>query len=332
MTLHALLSRCLLPCAALLTVGTASTHAAAAESVAGFPDKPVRIVVPFPPGGAADTFGRVLADKLGATWKQPVLVENKPGAGGRIATEYVAKVPADGHTLLLVTVGHAVNPSLYQKLRYDTERDFTPVAMVATLPSVLAVHPAVQARSVTELVALARRAGGKMTYASSGSGSTSHIGGAQFASLADVALTHVPYKGAAPALTDLVGGQVDMMIDPVVSSVGYIKSGKLRALAVTTPRRSPLLPDVPTMAEAGLPAYQFAPWFMMIAPSGVSREIVQKLNHDIAAVLASADVRSRFEALGAEPATGSPPEAAAFLRGELDRYAKLVRSGKLQAE
>lgn len=299
---------------------------------ASFPSKPVRFVVPFPPGGAADTFARLIGDKVAQAWGQPVLIDNKPGGGGIIATQAVARAPADGHTLLVVTVGHAVNPHIHTKLPYDTLNDLKPVAQLATLPSVLVVNPSVPARSVQELVALAKSDPGKLTYASSGNATTSHVAGAMFASLSRTEWTHVPYRGSAPAISDLLGGQVNMIIDPLSSSAQHIKAGKLRALAVSTAKRSPLVPDLPTMAEAGLSGYDFSAWFMLLSPKGVSPEIIKKINEDIARVMAMPEIKERYLVLGAEAGRGSPQELEAFLATEVKRFGEVAKAANIHVE
>lgn len=313
-----------------LAVATAAALPALADEP--YPARPIKIVVPFPPGGAADVFARLIGQKLNEAWSQPVVVDNKPGAGGQIATQSVVKSPADGYTLLVVTVGHAVNPALYTKLPYDTEKDLRPVAALARLPSVLVVNPSLPVKSVADLVALARATPGKLTYASSGNATTSHVAGAMFTSLAQVNMLHVPYRGSAPAITDLIGGQVDVMIDPIASSAPHVKSGKLRALAVSTAARTPLAPDLPTLAEAGIPGYDFSAWFLLIAPAATPEPIVAKLNAAVAQALAAPDVRERFATLGAEPERGSPAEIAAFLGGEIRRMAKVARDAGMKAE
>jgi tripartite-type tricarboxylate transporter receptor subunit TctC len=233
---------------------------------AQYPDRPLKLVVPFPPGGAADTFGRLVAQKLTDAWGKGVVVENRTGAGGIIATEATAKAPADGYHFMIVTVGHAVNPSLYAKLPYDTLNDLAPVAMVANVPNVLVVHPSVPATTVKELIALAKQKPGSLKYASSGNATTSHMAAALLSQLAGIEMLHVPYKGAAPAVQDLVAGRTDLMLDPTVSSGQFVKAGKLRALAVTTAKRTPILPDLPTLAEAGVPGYEFNAWFLLLTP------------------------------------------------------------------
>ena len=297
-----------------------------------YPSKPLKIVVPFPPGGAADNFARLIGQKLAEAWSQPVVIENKPGAGGQIATQAVATAPADGHTLLVVTVGHAVNPSLYARLPYDTEKDLVPVAKLATVPSVLVVNPAVPAQSVKDLLALAKAQPGKLSYASSGNATTSHVSAALLGSLAGVEMLHVPYKGSAPAITDLISGQVQLMIDPLVSSAQHVKAGKLRALAITSAARSPLAPDLPTLAEAGVPGYEFAAWFLLLAPARTPAPVLARLNEQVARSLAAADVKERYATLGAEAGRGSPAELQAFLHAEVMRYAKLVKDTGMKAE
>jgi tripartite-type tricarboxylate transporter receptor subunit TctC len=297
-----------------------------------WPSKPVRIVVPFPPGGAADTFARLIAEHAGKSLGQPVVADNRPGAGGQIATDFVAKAPADGHTMLIVTVGHAVNPSLYPKLPYDTLADLAPVARIADLPSVLVVNPEVPARTVQELVALMKAKPDGVAYASSGNASTSHVAGAMLAAQAGVKALHVPYKGSAPAVTDLIGGQVQWMIDPVLSSAQHVKSGRLRALAVSTAKRSNVVPGLPTIAESGLPAYDFAAWFVLLAPAKTPPAVVERMHREVERILAMPEVKERYAQLGAEPGSGTPAQVGAFLASEVKRYQGVVRDAGMKAD
>jgi tripartite-type tricarboxylate transporter receptor subunit TctC len=317
--------------AALLTTPVLLAGPAVAQD-APWPSKPVRIVVPFPPGGAADTFARLVAEQAGKSIGQPVLAENRPGAGGQIATDFVAKAAPDGHTFLIVTVGHAVNPSLYPKLPYDTLGDLAPVARIADLPSVLVVNPAVPANSVQELIAMMKAKPDAITYASSGNATTSHVAGAMLLAQAGVQATHVPYKGSAPAVTDLIGGQVQWMIDPILSSQQHVRSGKLRALAISTPKRSALAPGLPTIAESGLPGYEFSAWFVLLAPAKTPAAVVQKMHTEVERILALPEVRERFAQLGAEPGSGSTQQVGAFLAGEVKRYEKVVRDANMKAD
>lgn len=312
-----------------LSFGLAAPTAALAQDA--YPNRPIKIVVPFPPGGAADGFARLIGQKLSEAWSQPVVVDNKAGAGGQIATQAVTTAPADGYTLLVVTVGHAVNPSLYARLPYDTERDLLPVAQLANVPSVLVVNPAVPAQNARELFALAKAQPGKLAYASSGTATTSHVSAALMTSMAGLDMLHVPYKGSAPALTDLIGGQVQVMIDPLVSTAQHVKSGKLRALAITSARRSSLVPDLPTLAEAGLPGYDFAAWFVLLAPAGTPPAVVSKLNQQVQRSLGAADVKERYAVMGAEPGQGSPADLQTFINAEIKRYAQLVKATGMKA-
>ena len=306
-----------------------ATLAAAQE----FPARAPKIMVPFTPGGAADTFARLTGQKLGESWGKQVIIENRPGAGGIIATEATAKSPADGYNYLIVTVGHVVNPSLYPALPYDTLGDFTGVALVATVPNVLVVHPSVPVKSVPELIRLAKSRPGQLSYASSGTATTSHMAAVLFAQLAGLEMLHVPYKGAAPAVQDLVAGRVVLMLDPTVSVGPFIQQGRLRPLAVTTARRTPLLPELPTLAEAGLPGYEFQAWFALIAPAKSPAAIVQKMNQDVARVSQLTDYRSRLASLGAEQAAASSPaEINAFMRREVERWARVVRDANIKVE
>jgi tripartite-type tricarboxylate transporter receptor subunit TctC len=298
-----------------------------------FPNHAPKILVPFPPGGAADTFARLAGQKLGDLWGKPPVIENRPGAGGIIATEAAAKSPPDGYTYIVVTVGHAVNPSLYPKLPFDTLGDLTGVAMIASVPNVLVVHPSVPARSVRDLIALAKSKPGSLKYASSGNATTSHMAAALLQSLAGIEMLHVPYKGAAPAVQDLVAGRVDVMLDPAVSSSAFVKQGKLHALAVTTAKRTPLLPDLPTLAEAGVPGYEFNAWFLLLAPARTPAAIVTKVNQDLAMVATQPDYREKLANLGAEPAAAlSPAQVNEFVAREIQRWAKVVKDANIKVE
>lgn len=317
-------------CVASASVALLPATAQAQEAV--FPSKPVRFLVPFPPGGAADIFARLVGEQLARKWDQPVLVENRPGGGGIVATQAAVRAPADGYTMLVVTVGHAVNPALHANLPYDTLGDLQPVARLATVPSVLVVNPSLPVTTLSELVALAKSQPGKLTYASSGNATTSHVAGAMFTSLAKVDITHIPYRGSAPAISDLLGGQVNMIIDPIASSAQHIQTGKLRALAVSTATRSSLVPDLPTMAEAGLSGYDFSAWFMLLAHKGVSPTIVAKVNKDVVAAVSSVELKARYKTMGAESGTGSPQELSAFLASEVQRMGELAKAANMKIE
>lgn len=311
----------------LMNVSTGQVHDAAA-----YPSRTVKVVVPFPPGGAADQFARLVSEHASKSFGQSFVVDNRPGAGGQIATDLVAKSAPDGHTLLVVTVGHAVNPSLYSRLPYDTLRDLTAVAKLADVPSVLVVNPTLQVRSVQELIELMKSKPGSVSYASSGNATTSHVAAAMFASQAKVNALHVPYKGSAPAVTDLIGGQVQMMIDPVLSSAQHVRSGKLRALAVSTAKRSPVVPELPTIAESGVPGYDFSSWFVLLAPAKTPSEIVDRLNREVARTLATPEVKERYATLGAVPGSGSAAELNQFLAVEVRRYASVVREAQMKVD
>ena len=308
--------------AALLVAGAAAT--AQAQT---YPSKPIRMIVPFPPGGTTDILARAIGAELTKAWGQPVVIENRPGAGGNIGSEAVAKSPGDGYTLLMGTVGtHGINPSLYKKMPYDAVKDFAPVTLVALVPNILVVHPSVPAKSVVELIALAKKQPGKLTYASSGNGTSIHLSGALFESLTGVQMVHVPYKGSAPAVTDLLGGQVNMMFDNMPSALPHVKAGKLRPLGVTSAKRSPAVPDVPTIAEAGVKGYEASSWFGVLAPARTPKDIVAKLNAGIAKSLGTPEMKEKLSSQGAEPVGNTPEQFGAFIRAEIDKWAKVVKA------
>jgi tripartite-type tricarboxylate transporter receptor subunit TctC len=291
-----------------------------------YPTKPVRMIVPFPAGGATDIVGRLIAQKLAEGWGQQVIVDNRGGAGGTIGSDVAAKSPPDGYTMLLGTSStHAVAPSLYSKLPYDPVRDFSPVTLAATATILLAVHPSVPAQNVKELIALAKRQPNALSFASSGNGGISHLIGEQFKSAAGIQMLHVPYKGDTPALVDLVGGQVHLMFGTAVSFLPYVSAGRLRALAVTNPKRSPIVPNVPTIAESGLPGFEALQWFGVFVPAGTPRDIVSRLHADIVKSLKLADVRERLISLGAEVVGNAPDQFAAFQKADSVKWAKIVK-------
>ncbi|WP_026354880.1 Bug family tripartite tricarboxylate transporter substrate binding protein [Massilia niastensis] len=304
-------------------------NAAASDA---YPSKPIKWVVPFPPGGAMDAMARTLGEKLSASMKQPVVIENRPGAGGAIGSAIVAKSAPDGHTMMIVSIGHAVNPSIYPKLQYDATRDFEPVSLVGIVPNILVAHPSVKAGNVKELVALAKAQPGKITYASAGNGTTVHLAAELFNSMAGVDIMHVPYKGSAPAVTDLMGGQVDVMFDSLSSAKPYIESGKLKALAVTTTKRSSVFPNVPTVAEAGIPGYELSGWYAVFVPGKTPKPVVDRLNGELVKALKLPDVRARFALIGAEPVGSSPEELANTLKTETARWTKIVRERNIKAD
>ena len=306
---------------ALIVAGTAPVAAA------DYPTKPIRIVVPFPPGGTTDILARAVAQKLSETWNQQVIVDNRPGAGGNIGADIVAKAAPDGYTLVMGTVGtHAINPNLYARMPYDHVKDFAPVILVAGVPNVLVVNPSLPVHSVKELIDYAKANPGKLNFASSGNGTSIHLSGELFKTMAGVQMTHVPYKGSAPALADLMGGQVQLMFDNLPSSLGLIKGGKLRAVAVTSSARAAALPDVPTIAESGLPGFEASSWFGVLAPAGTPHDIVAKLNAAIAAWLATPDAKEKLLAQGAIAAGGTPEDFAKHIDRETSKWAKVVKA------
>jgi tripartite-type tricarboxylate transporter receptor subunit TctC len=291
-----------------------------------YPTKPVRMIVPFPAGGATDIVGRLIAQKLSESWGQQVIVDNRGGAGGTIGSEVAAKSPPDGYTILVGTSStHAIAPSLYSRLGYDPVRDFAPVTLIANATILLAVHPSVPARNVRELSALAKRQPNALTFASSGNGGISHLIGEHFKSVAGIQMLHVPYKGDTPALVDLASGQVHLMFGTAVSFLPYVKSRRLNALAVTNPKRSPIVPDIPTVAESGLPGFEALQWFGILAPAGTPRDLVSRLNGDIVKTLRLADVRERMVALGAEVVASSPEQFLSFQKADAAKWAKVVK-------
>jgi tripartite-type tricarboxylate transporter receptor subunit TctC len=292
---------------------------------AGFPERPIRIVVPFAPGGFTDVAARILQKELGASIGQPVIVENKPGAGSTIGTAEVAKAKPDGYTLVMVSTTHVISPHLYKQMQYDALKDFTPVTRLAEGPYVLVVHPSLPVRSVAELVALAKKEPGRIDYASSGNGSAQHLVGALFTRMSGAELNHIPYKGSNQAMSDVLGGQVKVSFVGVPNALPALASGKLRALGVTTPKRYPDLPDVPTIAEAGVPGYEATVWLGLLAPPGTPREVVQRLNAEVVRVLAAPEAKRLMASAGVEVATSSPEEFGRLLQSEFERWGKVVR-------
>jgi len=319
--------------AGLVVVAASVIGAQVAFAQATYPSRPVRVVVPFPAGGTTDILARAAAQKLSETWGQQAIVDNRPGAGGNIGSELVAKSPPDGYTLLMGTVGtHAINSSLYPKMPYDHVKDFVPVILVAGVPNVLVVNPSLPVNSVQELIAYAKANPGKLNFASSGSGTSIHLSGELFKTMTGVQMTHIPYKGSAPALTDLIGGQVQLMFDNLPSSLAFIKAGKLRALAVTSTTRSAALPDVPTIAESGVPGFEASSWFGLLAPAGTPRDIVTKINADTQKWLASPDAKEKLAAQGALAAGGSPEDFARHIQAETAKWARVVKESGAKVE
>ena len=292
-----------------------------------YPTKPIRLVVPFPPAGTTDILAREVGQRLSEVLGQPVVIDNRPGAAGNIGSDLVAKAAPDGYTLLMCTVSsHAINPGLYSKLPYDHIKDFAPIALVARVPNVLEVTPSLPVKTVADLIKLAKEKPGQINFASSGSGTSIHLSGELFKTMAGVDMVHVPYKGSAPALVDLVGGQVQVMFDNLPSSLQQIKAGKLRAVAVTSAQRAPALPDVPTIAESGLPGFEATSWFGVLAPARTPPEIIKRLNAEIDKWLQSPEAKEKLLAQGALPAGGSPEEFAAYIRAETDKWAKVIKA------
>ena len=310
----------------------ASLVAPAAALAQNYPDKPIRMVLPFPPGGVTDLLARALAEKLSPRLGQPVVIDNKPGAGTILASDLVARAPADGYTLLLAASSLGTAPLLYDKVGYDAIKSFAPVTQVASVVHVLVVNQQLPVKSVAELIAYAKANPGKLNYASTGSGTSTHLEGELFKSMANTFMVHIPYKGSGPALTDVVGGQVSVMFDALGSSGPFIRSGKLRALAVTTGKRSPSIPELPTVAESGLPGYEAMPWLGIVAPAGTPQPIVDRLHRETAEILKDPELRERFKGWGLDIIGNSPAEFSSFLRRDIDQWAKVISSAKIKAD
>lgn len=300
---------------------------------AAYPDKPVRWIVPFPPGGAMDGIARTLAEQLASKFGQPVVVENKSGAGGNLGVDAAAKAPADGYTMVITSIGMATNRHLYAKLTYDPLKDFVPVSQLAVVPNMLVVNPGrVKARSVRDLIAEAKAQPGKMTFASAGIGTSIHLAGELFTAMTGTEILHVPYRGSGPAVSDLLGGQVDMMFDSVASARPHVQAGKLAALAVTTTKRSSTMPEIPTVAEAGVPGYDLSPWFGVFMPAGTPPEVVSTMHAALIEAMKLPQVKARFAVLGAEPIGSNPQEFAATLASEDAKWEKLIRERNIRAD
>ena len=324
------LSRVALP----LFLALAQTLACEGAGAQSYPSKPIRLVVPYPPGGPLDIMARAIGQKLTEAWSQPVVVDNRAGAGGNIGADLVAKSPADGYTLLMGAVAtHAINPTLYGKVPYDPVKDFAPVALVAQVPNILVVNPALPVKSVKELIELARARPGYLNFGSGSTGSTGHLAGELFKTMAGVQMVHIPYKGGAPAMADLLAGQVQLMFDNLANALPNVRAGRLRALAVTTLARSPAMPDLPTIAESGLPEFDLTTGFGLMVPAGTPADIVAKLNAETVRALNAKDMRERLEKMGAEPPANNTPEHfAAFIRAEAAKYAKVIKDSGAKVE
>lgn len=298
-----------------------------------WPIKPIKWIVPFPPGGAMDVIARSLAEKSSKSLGQPIVVENKPGAGGNIGSELVARSDADGYTMLITSIGMATNKYLYPKLPYDPVKDFAPVSLVAIVPNVLvtnATQPNV--KTVADVIANAKAQPGKLTYASAGNGTSIHLAGEVFTSMAKIEMQHIPYKGSGPAVTDLLGGQVNYMFDSITSAKPHIASGKLRPIGLTTLKRSKSLPGVPTIAESGLPGYDVTPWFAVFMPANTPKPIITKLNRTLVTSMATSEIKEKFDAIGAEPIGSSPKELTTYLNKEIDRWGKVITSNNIKSD
>ena len=313
--------------AALILAG-----AAAGVAAQTYPAKSVRIVVPFPPGGGTDVVARTVAQKMHETLGQTVVVDNRAGANGIIGTDLVAKAPADGYTVLVTIASHTINPTLYSKLPYDTLADLAPVSLLAEYPFVITVHPSVPAKTIKELIAFAKSRPGQLSYASSGNGSGPHLGMELFKSMAGIDMVHVPYKGAGQAMTDLISGQVQVFLNNFLAGMSMIKAGKLRALAVTSQKRAPVAPELPTVAEAGVPGYVVTGWYGMFVPAATPAPVVATLHAGAVKALRSQDVSARLSGEAAEIVGSSPREFADFLRAEITKWAGVIRKAKVRVE
>jgi tripartite-type tricarboxylate transporter receptor subunit TctC len=314
----------------MVLLGATVTAAAHAQT---WPTKPVRMIIPFPPGGTTDILARVAAQKLSEAFGQQVVPDNRAGAAGNIGTELVAKAPPDGYTLVTAPGSTlTIHPSLYAKLGFDPLRDFAPVTILAAVPNLLVVHPSLPARNVKELIALAKAKPGQLNYASTGAGQSTHLSMELFKTMAGVKITHVPYKGSAPAVTDLLGGHVSLMFDNMPSALPHVKAGKLRGLAVSSVKRSPSAPDIPTVAESALPGFEVSVWFAVLAPAATPKPIVERLNQVLVKALQAPDVRERLASQGAEPIGNTPEQFTQQMKRDLAKWAKVVKDADIRLD
>jgi tripartite-type tricarboxylate transporter receptor subunit TctC len=316
----------------LMVLGVNLAHAlAAAGAMAQYPNKPIRFILPFP-GGATDFLGRVVGQRLAEALGQPVVIDNRPGAGGNLGIEIAARSAPDGYTLVLVAPNITISPSLYRKLNYDPVRDFAPVTPVATVTMVIITHPALPAQTLKEFIALAKSKPGQLNYGSGGSGTSLHLAGELFKITAGVDLVHVPYKGASVAMNDVIGGRLDSLFIGIPAPAPHIKAGRLRGLAVLAPQRSPVLPEVPTATEAGLPGFEVTTWYGVLAPAGTPKDIVARLNREIVKIMNTPDTKERLAVVAADPMTSSPEQFATYIKQEIARWSKVVRTAGLRAD
>jgi tripartite-type tricarboxylate transporter receptor subunit TctC len=315
-----------------LILAIALMASAAPLSAQTYPAKSIRFLVGFPPGGGSDIMARSVSQRLSESLSRQVVVDNRPGANANIAAETAARSPPDGYTMVLISAPHAVSKTLYRSLAYDLEKDLTPIALLGTVPHALIVHPSLPAKSVNELISLARARSGQLTVASAGVGATDHIAAEMFASMAKVKYLHVPYKGSGPALVDLVSGQVAAMFASMPSAVPYVRNGRVRSLAVTGAKRAVVMPEIPTIAESGLPGYELTTWYGIMFPAGTPREIVARMNTEINRAISLPDVRERLAAVGAEPLGGTPEAYGAVIKSDVARFTKIIKDADIQAE
>jgi tripartite-type tricarboxylate transporter receptor subunit TctC len=318
--------------AALFAASIVVSPAVLAQGADAYPAKPIRFILPFPPGGGTDILGRLLSERLGARLGQPVVIENRGGAGGNVGAEAAARSAPDGYTIVLVAPSLTISPSLYKKLAYDPVRDFAPVSLVATVPNVMVTHPSVPAKTLSEFIALARQKPGAMNFGSGGNGTSNHLAGELFNIVAGVRLVHVPYKGVNLAMNDVMSGEVQLVVIGIPAAAPHIKAGKLRALAVIDSKRATALPDVPTAAEAGLPGFEVTTWYGVLAPAGTPRGVVSRLNAEIVRVVQSPEMKERLATMATEPMTSTPEEFADLIRQEIVKWAQVVRTAGLKAE
>lgn len=315
-----------------IIAGLALAAVAVSAAAQTYPQKPIRLIIPFPPGGPRDVQARLIGPKLTEAWGQPVVVDNRAGANGIIGIGLGAKAEPDGYTLVMISAGFAAAPSLYAKLPYDSVRDFAPVAPLTSGPGIVVVNPSLPVRSIRELVAHARSRPGQLFFGSAGNGAPSHLAVELFKSMAGIDLVHVPYKGMAPAITDLIAGRLQLSIPTIPGGLPHAKSGKVRALAVTGPQRSAAAPELPTVAEAGLPGYLATNWYGLVAPARTPRPVVGKLNQEIGRILAIPEVRERLTNIGMEPGSNTPEQFAEFIKSEIAKWAKVVKAAGVRLQ